>query len=482
MKAPADELRALPAPLARAVLARVEREQGAEVLAALRYDPRWWARPEQALPSADATWTIAVIVGEYGTGKTWTAVQLFLREILEGRAKRPRIICATGPAIEGTIIEGPSGIRAWLPPEIRCEFRSSKGHEGVLWIGDVKVACLSADAPGQAIGEGSDLDLRDDVAKWVVSAGATAAEAAWAAASKSCREGYGRAIVPTTPDGAEFISALLQPGQRRGVHVIDLGAVENNRGNLAASFVEHTVKDLRDANLWAAMATTSPFAMIDFRRLRRAACPPLVELAVAIDPSLSAHGRSCEVGIVGGGRDARSAVHVRRDVSAVLDAGVNGWPAVAWDLAEELQLEHPGVPWHFVLEINVGRRVQELLRGEERIRRLRAKKPEVSTCEIRLIKADKNKCKRAESPARLASQEQVFFAPGLNLVEAQLRALTPEGTKSDRADATVHLVNDQAGLSEAAEADTSEATRESFVGLVEAQRRQPRPAFGGQRV
>lgn len=446
--APVDELRALPPSLARAVFADLARDLGPGVAAALRFKFDFWARPAQRLPDPDGDWAVCVISGEYGTGKTWLAVQLFLREILSGRAQRPRIICATGPAIEGTVIDGPSGIRRWLPPHIRCEFMPSKGHEGVLWIGDVKVSCLSADAPGQAIGEGSDLDLRDDVAKWVISCGAEGAQNAWAAASKSCREGDGRAIVPTTPDGVEFIRALVS-GERRGVVRIDLGKVESNATNLARNFVEHVVTDLRAAGLWQALGGASPFAKMRFEEHRLDVCPPLVEFCVAIDPALSDGPRACEVGIVGGGRDERSTIHVRHDRSAVLDAGRDGWPAAAWDLAEELQHDYPGVSWHFLVETNRGRNPPAvLLRGEERVRRLRRGLPEVSVCEIREVRSDKNKCERATSPARLMVQGQVKLAPGLSVLEGQLRTLTPDGTSSDRADAMVHLVNDQAGLDE----------------------------------
>ncbi len=106
----------------------------------------------------------------------------------------------------------------------------------------------------------------------------------------------------------------------------------------------------------------------------------------------------------------------------------------------------------------------------------------MSVCEIKLLKADRDKCKRAESPARLGAQGQVRHAPGLAELEGQLRNLTPQSTDSDRADAQGHLVNDLAGLGEAAEPDTREATLASFAGFVEAQRAQPPPAFRGDRV
>ena len=453
--APVDRLRRLPFPLMVATLRRLERDLGAEAVAALRHElsnggsqAMFWSRAAQRLPDPAVRWAIALIIGEYGTGKTWLAVHLFLREILAGRAKRPRIICASGPAIEGTIIKGPSGILSWLPPSVPREWSPSKGHAGVLTIDGVAVTCISADAPGQAIGEGSDLDLRDDVAKWVISCGAEGAQKAWVAASKSCREGGGRAIVPTTPDGAEFIRALVAR-ERAGVLTMDLGAVENNRGNLAANFVDLVVNDLRAAGQWNALGESSPFAPLPLESMRLEACPDLVELAVAIDPSL---GGPCEVGIVGGGIDARSNVHVRYDASDRLDGGASGWPSVAWDLAERLMTEHPEAPrerFRFVIETNRGSvPPMDLLRAEERNRNLARGRPGVSSVNITPIRSSKNKCERARLPALIAAQGQVRFAPGLTTLYGQLRSLTPDGKNSDRADAAVHLINDLAGLGE----------------------------------
>lgn len=456
----------------------------ADVLAAARYLDAFWMREVQRLPDPSEEWTLNVTVGDRGTGKSQRAMWLFLREIFSGRARRPRIIAATDAVLKATVVNGQSGIMQWLPPHLRPTWVSSNGFAGELTFRvagrDVTCLCCSAAAPGQAIGIGVDLDWRDDPAGWVESCGERTAERAWIEASKSCRLGLGRAIVATTPDGADFVMRLARPGENSGLRLVDLGSVENNAGNLSRAYIRDTVADLRARGEWT-QSKSGPFADVDFAPLILDVCPTLVELCIAIDPSRSSGNRACEVGIVGGGRDARSVVHVRHDVSAVLDAGANGWPAVAWDLAEEIQRQHPGVPWHFAMESNTGKAMAEHLRGEERIRRLRDGKPEVSVCEIRMIRADKDKCVRAESPARLARQRQVRFAQGLSRVEGQLRQLTPAGTKSDRADACVHLINDLAALGAQGKEDTTAAVRESFAGLGEVNRRIPAPAFGGGR-
>lgn len=460
--APVDALRALPYPLAMATLARLEAELGAEGVAALRYEidaqgnsGGFWTRLAQRLPAPDEPWSICVFAGENAAGKTWCGSHLFMREILSGRARRPRIICASSAAIENTVIFGPSGIRAWLPPDVAFEWHRSKGYEGELWLGGVKVLCCSADAPGQAIGASVDLDFRDDPAGWVESCGTAGAEKAWATASRSLREGLARAIVPTTPDGVSFIDHMLQ-GKSRGLLLRPLGRPEDNAGNLSPAFLRNTVTDMREAGTWTNKPGISPFARTDFPALRLEACPRLVELAVAIDPARSSGPNSCEVGIVGGGRDARDTVHVRYDASAILDGGRDGWPKVAWDLAEQLQREHPGAPFHFVIESNTGTSPpMDLLRAEERARCRYRGDPEVNIVAITVVRSGKDKCARARLPALIAAQGQVRLSdqprlddePGY-VLEGQLRSLTPDGKNSDRADAMVHLVNDLARLSD----------------------------------
>ncbi len=480
--APVDELRALPPPLARAVLERVAAEQGPEVVAALRWQIDAWRRPAQQIVDLSEPWTVLVVTGEFGTGKTWLATQIFVRGILEWGVERPRIICATGAAIEDTVIKGPSGIASWLPPWVPFEFQSSKGHEGLLRINGVEVSCLSADSPAQAIGSGAGWVFADDVAKWVESCGEAGAERAWAAMLKSLREWPGRAIVPTTPDGASFITSLLTTEELKGVRVLDLGKVEENRGNLSRAYLDHTVANLRAQNLWI-QSGGGAFAEVSWPSIRVDRPPPLRAMAVSIDPARSSRSKSCEVGIVGEGIDARGIVYGLADRSKQMSAAE--WPVAAHDLLEELQADHPGVPIHFVIENNAGGEMgAELLRAEERRRRLERGKPGVSIIEIREVTARRNdsKVRRAGPIVALAKSGQVRMLRGLGVLEGQLSGLTDDATRNDRADAFVHGARDLAGLGEQSEPDTTEATREAFAGLLAAQKTQPKPPFRGNRV
>ena len=457
-----DELRALPPPRARRVLRRLEAELGPEAVAALDTAWEFWRRPAQRFPGPRERPSIVVYTGGYGTGKTRTAWELLLHLILVGRARGPRILASTGADARDIVENQRTGILAWAKPGIAYDWQSSKGFEGELGVNGITIGLFSIDAPRSALGVGADVQILDDPPKW-----GTTGRAAFVAALKSARERGCLTIIPTTEDGLVLLREVLGDDlERAGVLVIDLGPSEENAGNLDPNYLR-TKAALERQGLWNPLGSTSPWGRLtpdQWRAMQITECPPLVELCLSIDPAKSSSGRACEHGIVGGGRDARSVVHVRLDRSAVLDAGVNGWPKVAWDGAVDLCRAHPGVPWHFTFESNVGKDRAELLNGEERARRRRGdpvplpgggwadpqNRAEINVCEIRWVKADRDKCARAESPARLAAQGQVKHTPlpGEQLadLEGQQRNLTPAGTDSDRADAENHLITDLAGL------------------------------------
>jgi phage terminase large subunit-like protein len=485
--APVDELRSLPYPLILAALRRLEKEAGPEAVAALRYDALFWARPAQLINDLDNLATVEVFVGERRTGKTWAARHLFVELVRTGRARLPRIVSSTDAAIVEVVLDGESGIKTWLPPprEGKYAWFKSDGFAGTLHLYGTKIVCCSAAAPGQAIGMSRDVTWADDPAGWVESCGVDTATEAWTQILKSNSQGQSTVIVATTAAGAAFLSDLLSPEQLNDpsfIRIHDLGAVESNRGNLAPNYIKHIVADLRRKLQWNDVPHVSPWAPVAFERMRLARCPALVEIAVAIDPSKSSGPNACEVGIAGGGRDARDVVHVRYDASAILGGGADGWQVRAWDLADRLMAEHPGAEFHFVVEVNTGTSAAtDLLRAEERARTKERTGVASNTVRIVVVRSSKDKCERARLPALRAEQGMVKFAENMRtdgepgrIAEGQLKNLTPEGKNSDRADAIVHLVNDLAHLSNEKEI-TKEAEK---IGAKEAAAAQVRALAG----
>lgn len=330
----ADRLRALPL-----VERQAFRDAHPELLAAVRYDLRFWARDVQLeLLLATSLATIELITGGRRAGKTWLAVALFLREILAGRARwlYPRIVAATDADALGTIIDGPSGIRTWCPPEHRPRFFKSGGHGGLLVFESLgtEVNCLSVERPSQAIGEGSGLTLFDDPAKAVRQCGEHRAREMLKQIRISNSEGASPCVImPTTPVGDGFIRAALTPGEMDGVRRTFVGDLDSNT-SLSPKY-KASLRDLRDedpSEFDGILRGETPGAL--WKRVwidHVDELPELRMVVVAIDPADDGKQDSDETGIVvvGLGEDER--LYVLADYTARWRA--EQWAAVAsWAL------------------------------------------------------------------------------------------------------------------------------------------------------
>ncbi|HSM93366.1 MAG TPA: hypothetical protein VLT47_10820 [Anaeromyxobacteraceae bacterium] len=451
-----DALRALPAPIALGVLRQLEAEMGPEAVGALETAWEFWRRPVQRFPT-DAElrrYHTVIYTGDFGAGKTRCAWELLLHLILTRRARSSRIVAANGAAAREIVTDDDTGILAWRKPGVVYDYQSSQGYEGELRVNGTLISLCSIEAPKSLTGSGRSAELLDDPPKW----GPTG-KAALVNAMRSTRQPGAITIIPTTADGLQLIADVngvhIDGLDAVGVLTIHLGRTEDNPNLDPKILIKRA--NLKRAGLWDAAVSTSPWADVlapeRWAARRLAVCPPLVELAVAVDPAKGGSSRPCEVGIMGGGRDATDVLHVRYDRSGILDGGAEGWPKVAWDLAEELHGRHPGAPFPpFIFESNVGKAYGDLLYAEERNRRKSRGEPGVNArCKVIFVRADADKCVRAEGPARVAAQGQVRFAPDLGELEGQLRNLTPKGIDSDRADAANHLLTHLGRLGEGAE-------------------------------
>jgi phage terminase large subunit-like protein len=331
-----DRIRALP----RAERLALYRALPPGTLASQRYAHRFWARPEQALPDPLDLATIEVVRGGRRAGKTWWAAMLFnfLVEHHSDRHPAPRIIASTEAAARGTVIDGPSGVRTWLPPHRRPRYVRSLGHAGVLiYPSGVEVAVLSAEKPGSAIGQGSGLTLADDPAAWIDVCGEIKAAEMFRQARVSNSEGPSPClIVPTTARGQTFLRRVLTPGQIKGARVRRIGGTRANT-NLSPRYLADTIGDL-EGDDWAAEELSdedrddTPGALwkrawIDAHRV--ASAPDLARVVVAVDPADDGQRDSDETGIVvvGLGHDGR--LYVLADLTGRHDATAYA-AIVAW--------------------------------------------------------------------------------------------------------------------------------------------------------
>lgn len=490
----ADRIRALP----RAERLAFYRSLPPGLLASARYAFGLWARPAQALPEPAEPWTLDITLGERGAGKSFRARALFLREIFAGRATRPRIIAATDAVLEATVIHGPSGIMAWLPPHMRPAWTPTKGFAGELVFRvdgqDVRCLCCSAQAPGQAIGIGIDLDWRDDPAGWVVSCGQSLAERMWIEASKSCREGLGRAIVATTIEGAAFIERLMSPEETSGARIVDLGAVEENAGNLSPAYIRTTVADLRRRGEWDARGD-GPFADLDFGKppIRVPEAGELVEIAIPIDPADGAGARSDEWGIGAMARRRDRHVVVLEDASGVHDDTSAG--RAVFDLLDRWAALYPRTPVKLVGEANRGgERLRSALRAawlERELERL-ARDPQALARpmpDVGLVTTRDGKARRAGPVVALYRSGLLHHVAGLSKLEGQQRAWDPSAPEKPRSDDRLdmvllgaHYLADLGAARKPTADEVSTAAITASRGLREFNRKIPAPAIGGRTV
>lgn len=464
---PADRLRLLAPRLRARLYARLARTPGA--LSDVRHDwPRFWARPEQLFAPEDLeTHGLIVISGSRGEGKTRAAVELFIREIEEGRAVRPRVFAASEADVETAVVHGVSGILTHVPPDARSRWVwiADKGPAGTIRVrnklgGEVDVVCFTAKAPEGAVSHAGDLDLYDDVAKWGVNAVTT-----WFHARASCREGYACGIVATTRRGTALLRKLLA-GNVQGVLVREL-SVGGNRGNLNAKHrrqMKAELSGVADDLLRQEMdhedvSPQSPFADLPWDRIHipSLARTEIDDGAVAVDPADGKGGSHDEWGIGAAARRADRHIVAQEDVSGSYSDPEAGDAIL--DLCERRGYHK------IVAEVNRGPRVVSVIRAAHYARELRRLQADPDRQprpmpEVIGVVAREGKVLRAGPVRTLYLDGLLHHLPGLDVLdkrggearslESQMRAWDPSAPprprSDDRVDWLVHAVTYLADL------------------------------------
>lgn len=335
-----DRIRALP----RAERLALYRELEPGTLGSQLVAPAFWARENQALPEPGDLSKIELVVGGRGAGKTQWAVWLLLREWISGRAKRVRVITATERDAHKTMMVGASGLWTWLPHEFKSRanhdvdraFVRSTGGGGTFTIpGLPPIDFISAMKPGSATGEGKDLTLADDPAKWSKVCGEARSREMFREARVSTREGRNPCvIVATTDDGVPFLRRALA-GNMAGVRKRNLGSAQDNTAlseGYKADVIEDMIGEGDDDGLTGVERLDTPGALWKHRWIAHVPTKPeLTTVVVSIDPADDGKNDSDETGIVvvGLGEDRR--LYVLADYTARWRA--EQWAAIAaWAL------------------------------------------------------------------------------------------------------------------------------------------------------
>lgn len=147
----AERLASLPPDMREDALSRL----GVDKAAALRWDWRFWARPNQLAPEGD--WFIWLVLAGRGFGKTRLGAEWVRQEISAGRASRIAIVADTAADARDVLVEGSSGLLGIYPPDERPSYEPSKRR--LTWPNGAVATLYSAEDPDQLRGPQHDLAL-----------------------------------------------------------------------------------------------------------------------------------------------------------------------------------------------------------------------------------------------------------------------------------------------------------------------------------
>jgi phage terminase large subunit-like protein len=414
MQSPAEKLAALSAEQQEAFIATLSEGEAEALLTDWR---GFLARPDQLAPEGD--WDIWMLLAGRGFGKTRSGAE-WVKEEIEGGAKRIALIAETQRDLEQVMVEGDSGILAVCPEgfitryvkrPVQIEFST-----GAIALG------YNGTEPNQLRGPQFDRAWSDELAKWRY------ARETWDQLQFGLRLGdKPRQLVTTTPRPIELVKAIVAGSE--GKVSVTRGKTLDNRANLADSFIEkvqarYSGTRLGRQELDGEILGDMPGALwrqdqIDLYRKREA--PELERIIVAVDPAVTNTENSDEHGIVAAGL-------LGNEGYLLEDASTKGSP-LAW-ARRAIALHDKYGADGIVIEVNQG--------GDMVAQTLRSVRETLNIIEVR---ATRGKHVRAEPIAALYEQGRVFHVGQFPELETQMTMTTAAGYEGenspDRLDAAV---------------------------------------------
>lgn len=400
----------------------------------VRYDWKFWARPEQ-LPPPDGVkpWEVWLIKSGRGWGKGATGSNFVIE-----RAKQQKgpmaIIGQTVGDVRSTMIQGVSGILHFSPPDFYPNYEPSK--RTLTWPNGVKATTFSGDSPDQLRGANTQTAWVDELAKFRFP------ERLWEEFELGFRIGDPRVCVTTTPRPIKIIKQLEKdPGT-----IVVQRPTYDNLANLSSAYIRRIIRRyegtrLAAQELYGITLDEFPGAMWQPSLLddcRVSTCPPLRSIVVAIDPAEASDSRAksdrssnnedsdlAEVGIIAAGLgDHDNHVYIIADATGFMSPGE--WAKKAVDLYKSLGANV------IVAERNKGgKMVEHTIHTED------------SRVPVKLVWASQGKDIRAEPVAALYEQRRVHHVGYFGDLESQMCSFVPRDTirtRLDRMDAMVYAV------------------------------------------
>lgn len=401
-------------------------------LRALLSDWAFWARADQLPPAAaqgGGSWSTWLVLGGRGAGKTRAGAE-WVRGLALGRAPfaacpvgRIALVAETMADVREVMVEGVSGLLSIHPHGERPRWEPSRRR--LEWPNGAVAQGFSAEDPESLRGPQFAAAWCDELAKW------RRGEAAFDMLQFGLRLGdQPRQMVTTTPRPTHLLRRLLADPAT----AVTRARTADNAFHLAPGFLAQVLARyggtrLGRQELDGEMIEDRPDALwtraaIEAARTR--VVPPLMRIAVAVDPPASSRAGADACGIVCAGIDGAGMVHVLADESAA------GLRPAQW-AARAVALFHRFEADVVVAEVNQG--------GEM----VRAVLAEVDAgVPVEPVRATRGKYLRAEPVAALYEQGRVRHVGAFPALEDELCDFGPDGLSSgrspDRLDALVWAI------------------------------------------
>lgn len=442
----------------------------------LLYKWSFWARENQIEPlTEDKPWTYWLLLAGRGFGKTRTGAEWINKRVEEGKAKRIALVAATAADVRKTMVEGESGILAKAPPWNKPIFEPSKLQ--ITWPNGAIAQMFSAEEPERLRGPQCDTFWADELCAW------KKLQETWDMLMFGFRLGrHPQGCITTTPKPVPLLKELVAM-EKEGLSKVVKGSTNENRGNLAESFIRNTIKKYEGTRLGrqeldAVILEDMPGALWkrpDIDRVRKpctagsikpfletdpdtglvklkegmawnelqhqaksimAACgEDLTRLIVAVDPNASSGEDNDETGISVEGKGVSGQGYVLADVS--IHGTPNEWASTAVLLHDLFQADR------IIGEANNGgNMVEHTIASAAKFLKIQGFRP-TDYVVIQLVHASRGKVTRAEPVSALYEQGRVSHVGSLPVLEDQMCLFTTDwdrkamGYSPDRVDSLV---------------------------------------------
>lgn len=443
MKSPAQILAELPEEERDGFLKDLTPDQKAE----LKYNWKFWARPNQLAPEGD--WNTWLVLAGRGFGKTRMGSE-WIRDLAHKYPGcRIALVAETAADARDVMIKGDSGLLA-VDPTL-SEDCWSPTNRCLTWPNGSKAWAYNATEPDQLRGPQHHFAWVDELAKFRYM------QETWDQLQFGLRLGsHPQALVTTTPRPLPLIKRLMLDSDT----FVTRGATLDNQDNLA----KNTIKQLYERysgtrlgrqELEGEILDDMPGALwnreiIDACRKRPEDAPDFSRIVVAVDPAVTSGEDADETGIVVVGVSKDADGYNRGYVLA--DYSLRGTPEEWATMAVRAFHEYDADI--IVAEKNQG--------GEMVTAVIRSKDLNVP---VRLVSATRGKVVRAEPISALYEQGRVHHIGKFDKLEDQMCLFTRDpdrtnGNSPDRVDALVW------GLTSVFERLTARRIREEKPGYI----------------